>query len=113
MQRSSFGPCPAHWLIRQLGDRWSVPVLSTLSSEPRRFFELCDELSPISSKMLDSTLKKLMRIGFVRRSGVHTQTVYELTELGVSARPAVQKLLRWPLDQGVALFSQDAGQPKS
>lgn len=85
-----------------------MPVLSALSLGPKRFSQLREDLQPISPKMLDSTLKKLIRIGFVKRCGTHSQIYYELTALGLSSRPAVRKLLSWPLRQNVMLYIRES-----
>lgn len=92
-----FGYCPTHWLIRQLSDRWTVQVLSALEAQPLRFSELREGLSPVSPKMLDLTLKKLIRIGLVRRSayGLSSQVRYDLTDLGRSVRKPFGRILWW------------------
>lgn len=92
-----FGPCATHWLIRQMKDRWALPVLSALRVSPRRFSELREELQPVSPRMLGRTLRKLIQIGFVKRTatGMPTQTRYELTELGRSVAPPFARLLFW------------------
>jgi DNA-binding HxlR family transcriptional regulator len=94
---STFGRCPTHWLIRQLADRWSLPVMSALRSSPKRFTELLQILAPVSRRMLDRTLKKLMLIGLVRRTAlpVPNHVGYELTDLGRSLELPLGRLIGW------------------
>lgn len=98
--RVVFGRCPTHWLFRQLADRWTFPVLSVLLVSPCRFSDLREQLRPISARMLGRTLKKLVQIGFVerRRLGASSAVLYELTELGRSIFPPLERLLRWSRD---------------
>lgn len=95
---ATFGRCPTHWLIRQLADRWSLPVLSTLRGGPRRFSELLLALKPISHRMLDRTLKKLIQIGLITRTiqaGVPPLVRYELSELGRTLTQPLSRLVSW------------------
>lgn len=94
---SAFGRCPTHWLIRQLADRWSLPVLSALYVSPKRFTELLEILKPVSRRMLDRTLKKLTQIGLVSRATHRTTSPpkYELTELGRTLAAPLNKLVGW------------------
>lgn len=101
--RAVFGHCPTHWLIRQLSDRWSLPVLSALRSSPKRFTELLLLLAPISRRMLDRTLKKLLQIGLVSRvSGyaVSRQAHYEITDLGRTVEVPLWRLISWSQRHG-------------
>jgi DNA-binding HxlR family transcriptional regulator len=90
-----FGPCATHWLIRQLADRWSLPILSTLQSSPRRFTEMLQILKPVSRRMLDRTLKKLIQIGLVARTGALPQAHYEMTDLGRSLVSPLGRIFEW------------------
>lgn len=94
---STFGRCPTHWLIRQLADRWSLPVISALHTSPKRFTELLQMLSPVSRRMLDRTLKKLISIGLVRRAAFpgSRQVGYELTELARTLELPLGRLIGW------------------
>jgi DNA-binding HxlR family transcriptional regulator len=109
-----FGPCPTHWLIRQLKDRWSLPVLSALRTSTRRFSELREELHPVSPRMLGRTLRKLIQIGFVTRTatGMPTQVRYELTQLGRSVAPPFVRLLHWSQRNAGHITAAGAGSRK-
>jgi DNA-binding HxlR family transcriptional regulator len=76
-----------HWLVRRLGDRWTLPILCALSVCPMRFAKLKRTLDPISQRMLTLSLKKLERDGLIGRNeipGLLPQVTYELTALGKS-----------------------------
>jgi DNA-binding HxlR family transcriptional regulator len=94
---STFGRCPTHWLIRQLADRWSLPVLSALNASPKRFTEVLEILKPVSRRMLDRTLKKLIQIGLVSRTAYPASSPprYALTELARTLAPPLNRLVLW------------------
>jgi DNA-binding HxlR family transcriptional regulator len=76
-----------HWLVRRLGDRWTLPILHALGAGPMRFARLKKTLDPISQRMLTLSLKKLERDGMIYRNeiiGVLPQVTYKLTVLGIS-----------------------------
>ena len=81
-----------------VGERWSLLVVRELMLGPRRFSELRKALAGISAKVLTERLESLERAGAVTRrtlpppAGVQ---VYELTEWGYLAEPAIQELGRW------------------
>lgn len=83
--------CPSHAVLRQLGDRWSMLVISALSHQPARFGELKNAVGAISDKMLTKSLKELQALGLVECQ----QRVYQLTDLGVSLIPPLNSLITW------------------
>lgn len=67
--------------------KWSMPVVSALAGEPRRFSELREELTGISPRALTLALKDLEAAGLVERrvtDDYPPATVYSLTR---RARP--------------------------
>src|SRR4051812_29675196 len=72
--------CPSRQALDRLADKWSVLLIGALSSGPRRFGQLRDEIDGISEKMLTQTLPSLERDGLVVREPNDDRTVtYHLT----------------------------------
>uniref|UniRef100_UPI0004C5594D winged helix-turn-helix transcriptional regulator n=1 Tax=Streptomyces exfoliatus TaxID=1905 RepID=UPI0004C5594D len=81
-----------------VGDKWSLLIVRNLSQGPRRFTELKRAVDGISQRMLNVTLRRLVRDGLVSRTVAPTvppQVTYSLTEAGHSLRLAVQPLIEW------------------
>jgi DNA-binding HxlR family transcriptional regulator len=90
--------CPTHWLICQLADRWTLPVLNTLQCSAKRFTELQEALHPISHRMLSRSLQKLVRLGLVTRIVIPSappQVRYEASALGHSLASPLSRLMHW------------------
>lgn len=87
-----------HWLVRQLGSRWTFAILEALRCEPLRFAKLKRSLGSISQRMLTLSLRKLERDGLVHREeigGQPPQVSYELTPLGASLLTQLAVLDCW------------------
>jgi DNA-binding HxlR family transcriptional regulator len=87
--------------INLVGGLWAVLILAALSSGPRRFGQLKDELG-VSSNMLAKRLLDLEGNGLVRRAKLPPPAlvqVYEVTAWGLAARPALEALGRWALQR--------------
>jgi len=85
-------------LLSRVGDKWTILVIRTLESSPRRFNALRREIGDISQKMLSSTLKNLERDGFVNRTVTPTtppSVEYELTDLGRDLTRPICALASW------------------
>lgn len=81
-----------------IGERWSLLVVRELMLGGRRFSELRKALNGISAKVLTERLESLERAGAVTRRMLPPPAnvqVYELTEWGYLAEPAIQELGRW------------------
>ena len=81
-----------------VGERWSLLVVRELMLGPRRFSELRKALNGISAKVLTERLESLERAGAVMKRTLPPPAnvqVYELTEWGYLAEPAIQELGRW------------------
>lgn len=66
-----------------------------------RFGELRRAVAPISSKMLTTTLKKLVEVGLASRTHhpeIPPRVEYRLTPLGLSAAEPIADILRWARD---------------
>jgi DNA-binding HxlR family transcriptional regulator len=90
--------CGTAFAMELIGERWSLLVVRELILGPRRFSELRKALNGISAKVLTERLESLERAGAVVRRTLPPPAnvqVYELTEWGYLAEPAIQELGRW------------------
>ncbi|HYB01231.1 MAG TPA: helix-turn-helix domain-containing protein, partial [Ktedonobacteraceae bacterium] len=73
--------------IRLLGDMWTLRIVYTLLSGPKRFGELLDAMGNVSPKTLSQRLKMLEEIGFVDRiafAEIPPRVEYNLTAKGLA-----------------------------
>lgn len=87
-------------VLDRIGDKWSLLVIGTLRTGPRRFGELAQAIAGISQRMLTLTLKHLVEDGLVNRTAhaeVPPRVEYELTELGQTLVPLVMALAEWAM----------------
>lgn len=88
-------------LLQRIGDKWTVLVVTTLSSGSKRFNELRREIPTVSQRMLTLTLRNLERDGLVSRTVTPTippRVDYELTELGHSLVGPLHGIEVWALE---------------
>ena len=93
-------------VLSRVGDKWTVLVVETLGSGPKRFNELRRALGSISQRMLTLTLRALERDGLVTRTVFPTippRVDYELTRLGRSLLEPVNGLSAWARANRVAM----------
>jgi DNA-binding HxlR family transcriptional regulator len=93
-------------VLSRVGDKWTVLVVETLGSGPKRFNELRRALGSISQRMLTLTLRALERDGLVKRTVFPTvppRVEYELTALGCSLLVPVNELSAWARANRVAM----------
>ena len=79
--------CPVRNVLDQLGDKWSVLIISALAHRPYRFGELRREISDISQRMLTQTLRDLQADGLIERTVYPTtppSVEYKLSPMGRS-----------------------------
>ena len=90
--------CGTAFAMELVGERWSMLIVRELMLGGRRFSDLRASLPGISAKVLTERLAGLEQAGvLVKRKlppPAATQ-VYELTEWGYLAEPAIQELGRW------------------
>lgn len=92
------GNCPVRGVLDRISDKWSMLLVMTLGSGPRRFNQLRREVPDISQKMLTQTLRDLQRDGLVARQVFDTKppsVEYRLTDLGTSIIVPFGHLIRW------------------
>lgn len=88
-------------LFSRIGDKWSIFLIVALSKLPEqraRFSEIERGVPGISQRMLTTTLKSLVRDGFLHREvypEVPPRVEYELTDLGRSLLVPMQGLVDW------------------
>jgi DNA-binding HxlR family transcriptional regulator len=90
--------CGTAFAMELVGERWSLLVIRELMLGPRRFSKLKKALNGISAKVLTERLESLERAGAVIKRTLQPPAnvqVYELTEWGYLAEPAIQELGRW------------------
>ncbi|AGF72850.1 winged helix-turn-helix transcriptional regulator [Corynebacterium halotolerans] len=90
--------CPSRRLLDSIGDKWAILILLALEDRPLRYGEIEHTVDGISQKMLSQRLRTLTVDGLVNRTA-HTEipprVVYDLTDLGRSALPALRGLYEW------------------
>lgn len=90
--------CPVRDVLDKISDKWSMLLVMTLASGPRRFNQLRREVPDISQKMLTQTLRELQRDGMVEREVFDTKppsVEYRLTDLGQSIIVPFGHLIVW------------------
>lgn len=111
------GDCPVRGVLDKISDKWSMLLVMTLASGPKRFNQLRRDVPDISQKMLTQTLRELQRDGMVSRQVFDTKppsVEYRLTPLGESIILPFGHLIRWAsenlpgIDQARSAFDKAA-----
>lgn len=87
-------------VLEKIADKWTILILTVISTEPRRFNEIKRRLDGISHKALSEALKRLERNGLVTRTVLPTSPVgveYAITALGRSLKQPFDALCAWAL----------------
>jgi DNA-binding HxlR family transcriptional regulator len=90
--------CGTAFAMELIGERWSTLIIRELMLGGRRFSDLRASLPGISAKVLTERLAGLEQAGVVVRRKLPPPAavqIYELTEWGYLAEPAIQELGRW------------------
>ncbi len=90
--------CGTAFAMELVGERWSMLIVRELMLGGRRFSDLRGSLPGISAKVLTERLAGLEQAGVLTRRRLPppaASQVYELTEWGYLAEPAIQELGRW------------------
>jgi DNA-binding HxlR family transcriptional regulator len=105
-------------LLRVVGDKWSLVVVSALTDGPLRFTGLQQRIDGLSHRVLTETLRGLQRDGLVDRAAyreVPRRVEYSLTDLGRSLIHPVTGLVAWleerqdQIEANRARFDVEAG----
>ena len=95
---SPLSDCPVRGVLDRISDKWSMLLVMTLASGPKRFNQLRREIPDISQKMLTQTLRDLQRDGMVARQVFDTKppaVEYRLTPMGQSIIVPFGHLIEW------------------
>ena len=96
---SCVATCPMRNVIAHFANKWSMLLLVILDEfGVMRFNELSRAIPDISPKVLSGHLKTLESVGLVKRilyAEVPPRTEYELTDLGRTLIPILNKLSDW------------------
>lgn len=90
--------CGTAFALELVGERWSLLIVRELMLGGRRFSDLRASLHGISAKVLTERLESLEQAGVLNRRKLPppaSAQIYELTEWGYLAEPAIQELGRW------------------
>lgn len=90
--------CGTAFALELVGERWSLLIIRELMLGGRRFSDLRRVLPGLSAKVLTERLTGLEAAGVLTRRQLAPPAavqVYELTEWGYLAEPAIQELGRW------------------
>jgi DNA-binding HxlR family transcriptional regulator len=91
--------CPIRNILCRLGDKWSMLVLITMSTNGvMRFNDIHKSIGDISQRMLTVTLRSLEADGLVSRKiypEVPPKVEYALTASGESLMPRLNHLVEW------------------
>jgi len=90
--------CGTAFAMELIGERWSLLIVRELMLGGRRFSDLRASLPGISAKVLTERLSGLEKAGALVRRKLPppaASQIYELTDWGYFAEPAIQELGRW------------------
>ncbi|WP_159866951.1 MULTISPECIES: helix-turn-helix domain-containing protein [unclassified Raoultella] len=92
--------CPMTSFVNLIAGKWAIPVLYRLIvlNAPLRFGELLRAIAPITQKELTRQLRLFEQRGLVSRRvypEIPPRVEYQITELGLSMREALQPLAEW------------------
>jgi DNA-binding HxlR family transcriptional regulator len=95
---AEYDACPVTDLLRRVGDKWTLLVLTLLGRRPYRYNDLHRGIEGISQRMLTRTLRMLESDGLVSRTvfpSVPPSVEYRLTPLGESLLIPLSALADW------------------
>ena len=90
-----------------LAAKWSVVILTRLSTGSSRFNELLRQIDGVSRRMLSATLRQLERDGLVERhvyARVPARVGYELSPAGMDLMAALAPLAGWGAEHRDEVF---------
>lgn len=94
--------CPVRHVMDQIGDKWSILVLTGLKAQSMRFSQLKRAIPDVSQRMLTKTLRSLERDGLVDRTvtpSTPPRVDYALTDRGRSLVKVLEPVASWALQE--------------
>jgi len=91
--------------LERLGDRWSLQVIASMLSGPKRFGELSAALDGIAPNVLTARLRQLERDGLVIATPYSRRPLrlaYAVTDAGRELSDAISLLAAWAARQSGA-----------
>ncbi|MER7280253.1 helix-turn-helix domain-containing protein [Dactylosporangium sp. NPDC000244] len=95
---AEYDACPVTGIVRRMGERWTLLVLSLLARRAYRFNELHRAIEGISQRMLTRTLRTLEADGLVERTVFPTvppSVEYRLSPRGAALMDSLTPLIDW------------------
>ncbi|MEQ9923571.1 helix-turn-helix domain-containing protein [Pectobacterium brasiliense] len=95
-------------VLDQVGNKWSIMILTLLCDGPVRFNELRRRLGNITHKSLTEALRRLEHFRLITRNVLSTSPVaveYEISTLGLSLEGPVSALVRWAEDHASEMLA--------
>ena len=92
--------CPLSLALDQVGDRWTLHIILSLLSGPKRYSQLKKHLTGAGTNILSERLRLLSANQIVGRTAGDapgSEITYHLTERGRELGPAVGSLAMWGL----------------
>jgi len=99
--------CPSRYLLDQIGDKWTMLILTALCEKPLRFNELKRCLDGITQKALTQALRRLERNGILARLVIPSSQVaveYRITPLGRTLEEPFKALHLWTIQHLAAVM---------
>jgi DNA-binding HxlR family transcriptional regulator len=93
--------CPLSQALDQVGDRWTLHIITALLSGPKRYTDLKRVLAGAGTNILSDRLRDLAANRLVTRTtgdAPGSETTYRLTERGAQLGPVIAALATWGLD---------------
>ena len=91
-------PCPIANLLDFAGDKWSLLIVRDLLRGFASYGELANSPERIPTNILADRLKRLEKVGVIRRAPYQKRPVrysYRLTEKGKALRDVLDAVVRW------------------
>jgi DNA-binding HxlR family transcriptional regulator len=92
--------CPITATLSLIGGRWKTLILYQLTTQTRRFGEICVRIPSISRKVLTEQLRELERDGLIVRKQFNEtppRVEYSLSEMGKALSPVFDEMAVWGL----------------
>jgi DNA-binding HxlR family transcriptional regulator len=94
--------CVVHQSLQILDNKWTLLVIMSLIKGTKRNHQILEEITGISSKVLATTLRKLLKYNIISKKTypvVPPKVEYSLTEFGNSLIIPLNELFKWSLEK--------------